>query len=412
MGRFLYIFNAFYPVNPGETFLANEIEYFRGFDKIFIFPLFADDGKKKFDYKSSIQKNIEIVRIGEYSNKNKIESILKAGVQRELYREYLALIKSQRANWHNIKKATKFVAHCIFFADVICKHVEKNIKSDDDVILYSYWMNHDAYVASIVKNRMNNKPFMLTRGHRVDIYEYADENYIPMRNAIIDKSDLLCPISDDGKKYLMDSYNVSENKILVQRLGTVDHGTNISVKGNVFQIVSCSWMRKVKRLDMLIDALSMADFPIEWTHYGDGEEFEYITKKANELKSDYVNFRFMGSTPNEKVLEALKTQHFDAFINVSSSEGIPVSIMEAMSFGKPIIATDVGGSREIVYNGVNGYLLRADCDATEIFGAIKNLYSLDDGNYEQMAKESRATWEKLCCGEKNYKTFCRILEVK
>ena len=36
------------------------------------------------------------------------------------------------------------------------------------------------------------------------------------------------------------------------------------------------------------------------------------------------------------------------FINLSSSEGIPVSIMEAQSFGIPVIATNVGGSGEIV----------------------------------------------------------------
>ena len=40
--------------------------------------------------------------------------------------------------------------------------------------------------------------------------------------------------------------------------------------------------------------------------------------------------------------------HIDLFINTSSSEGVPVSIMEALSVGIPIIATDVGGTKEIV----------------------------------------------------------------
>ena len=43
----------------------------------------------------------------------------------------------------------------------------------------------------------------------------------------------------------------------------------------------------------------------------------------------------------------------DLFLTVSANEGIPVSIMEAQSFGIPVIATDVGGISEIV-NNVNG----------------------------------------------------------
>ncbi|MFR4320263.1 MAG: glycosyltransferase [Blautia massiliensis (ex Durand et al. 2017)] len=44
-------------------------------------------------------------------------------------------------------------------------------------------------------------------------------------------------------------------------------------------------------------------------------------------------------------------------MNVSSSEGIPVSIMEATSFGIPGIATDAGGTKEIIRDKENGVLL-------------------------------------------------------
>ena len=47
---------------------------------------------------------------------------------------------------------------------------------------------------------------------------------------------------------------------------------------------------------------------------------------------------------------------FDLFVNMSLSEGIPVSIMEAISFGIPIIATNVGGNAEIV-NDETGVLI-------------------------------------------------------
>lgn len=50
----------------------------------------------------------------------------------------------------------------------------------------------------------------------------------------------------------------------------------------------------------------------------------------------------MGYIANKDLLDWYKTNKPSIFINVSSSEGVPVSIMESMSCGIPTIATDVG----------------------------------------------------------------------
>ena len=47
----------------------------------------------------------------------------------------------------------------------------------------------------------------------------------------------------------------------------------------------------------------------------------------------------------------------DIFILPSYNEGLPMSILEAMSYGLPVISTPVGGIPEIVKDGVNGYLI-------------------------------------------------------
>lgn len=61
----------------------------------------------------------------------------------------------------------------------------------------------------------------------------------------------------------------------------------------------------------------------------------------------------------------------DIYLSTSLFEGISNSIMEAMSFSLPIVATDVGGNHELVKNGYNGYLTRAD--AIEIAEYLFNL---------------------------------------
>ena len=59
---------------------------------------------------------------------------------------------------------------------------------------------------------------------------------------------------------------------------------------------------------------------------------------------------------------------FDVFLLLSNWEGFPISIIEAMRAGLPVIASDVGGVNEAVIDGVNGYLVDAnDKNAVGVF---------------------------------------------
>ena len=78
----------------------------------------------------------------------------------------------------------------------------------------------------------------------------------------------------------------------------------------------------------------------------------------------------------------------DAFILPSYTEGLPISILEAMSYGLPILSTPVGGIPEIVENGVNGFLFHPG-DKNGIFQAILQLLSNKD-LAKQMGDESLA----------------------
>ena len=83
---------------------------------------------------------------------------------------------------------------------------------------------------------------------------------------------------------------------------------------------------------------------------------------------------------NQQIIDFYAKTPLDLFINVSESEGIPVSIMEAMSFGIPAIATNVGGTNEIV-NQKNGYLIDSESTSEEISNYINNfLYIIKNVN--------------------------------
>jgi glycosyltransferase involved in cell wall biosynthesis len=94
------------------------------------------------------------------------------------------------------------------------------------------------------------------------------------------------------------------------------------------------------------------------------------------------------------------------FINVSTTEGIPVSIMEAMSFGIPVIATDVGGTSEIVNDG-NGMLLPKNPEISLISNIILQFYNLNDETKIKLKREVYTSWANNFDAEKNYNDFLK-----
>ena len=62
----------------------------------------------------------------------------------------------------------------------------------------------------------------------------------------------------------------------------------------------------------------------------------------------------------------------DAFILPSYNEGLPISILEAMSYDLPVISTSVGGIPEVVINNYNGYLFQPEIKI-ELKNIIENI---------------------------------------
>ena len=110
--------------------------------------------------------------------------------------------------------------------------------------------------------------------------------------------------------------------------------------------------------------------------------------------------KLLGRIPNHEVLNYYKNHHFDMFINMSTSEGVPVAIMEAMSFGIPILATDVGCTSEEVQPQV-GELLSPNPTLEEITMMMRKLLS---SNYDP-----RAFWLNHYNANVNYNKFAEML---
>lgn len=84
---------------------------------------------------------------------------------------------------------------------------------------------------------------------------------------------------------------------------------------------------------------------------GDG-----IYRRKLEEQANGGRVQFCGEKTHQEVAEALSQA--SVFVNPSYSEGMPSSVAEAAAVGLPVVATDVGGTRELVVDKHTGYLVR------------------------------------------------------
>ena len=91
----------------------------------------------------------------------------------------------------------------------------------------------------------------------------------------------------------------------------------------------------------------------------------------------------------------------DLLINLSSSEGIPVSMMEAISFGIPVFANDVGGISEIV-QPETGELIPDKLSAKEIASRLDQFLCSGKTRDEGYRTKVRAFWGQNYSAEQNH----------
>jgi len=106
---------------------------------------------------------------------------------------------------------------------------------------------------------------------------------------------------------------------------------------------------------------------------------------------------FLGQRNQDEVIDVLSAT--DIFVNPSYSEGLGISVMEAASIGLPIIATDVGGTREIITTDKTGILVKAGDvgQLAEELGSLRANAELrgELGENARILAERKFNWDKI-----------------
>ena len=382
----LYTIN--FPYGNSETFLESEVEILsKQFNEVHIFPIDCSGEKRK------LPKNIKVhnvfVNVSPDANHSKVLLSNFFKVIGLFFKEFV----KGRVQKKYIVKLHYILAFFIRAKAIKTYLVEKNLI---DSIHYTYWFDMWSTCLSIANVKY------ITRAHGFDLFEERSKNgFIPFRDLQLKKVHEVYSVSKAGQLYLKDKYPRFKEKIKVSYLGTSDCGVFSLEKKNDVVMVSCSNVIQLKRLDKIVDSLCLLKRELKWVHFGDGPLLESVKELSKKIPSN-VKVSFLGRKTNREVLEYYKSNSVDLFINVSESEGLPVSIMEAISFGVPVVGTDVGGTSEIV-GAQTGVLIEKDFTSKELVEIFEN--KIDEMKSDEFRLGVRKFWENNFNAKENYIKF-------
>ena len=301
-------------------------------------------------------------------------------------------------------------------AGALFRHFAKQIPDEvlrgrNRIILYSYWLNPAASAAALFKKHLKKRYAVpvtaYARAHgEGDLYRKGMEHCRPCLKLLNEELDAVFPISRGGQETLIQDGILRAE---THRLGVKKQAPFPASAHSVPLVVSCSVVNGNKRVEKIAELLSRIPREIRWVHFGGGETEQRVRSYCEKHLPENVFWELRGWTAHDAIMDFYREESPDLFLNVSRVEGIPVSIMEAMSCSIPCAATDTGASGEIVSDGRNGFLLPVEFDPDETARKLSGYLFGDEQEKARMRQEARATFEQDYDAAVNYAAFARRL---
>lgn len=390
----LHLFTATYPTGFGESFLNNELPSLaKEFDEVILYPFdkkdvvqTAFDGKQKVVY---------------HTAKNSLS-----------FADYLLILRVMATEFFNIKQKKFFITKLRRWFATLKKSMQlanwiAAQQLDTSDAFYSFWMNEWALALALQRKRDKTLNFIF-RINGYDIHDDRHEgNYMPFKYFIHRETTKIIPLSKTSCEYVKKRTKFPE-KVTFNYYGTKDFGWIAEQKNEVFTIFSCSGVIPLKRIDKMARVIQQLPFPVKWVHHGDGPSLADV---LNVVKTFPNSVEFVHSKRLANYFEVLQLQKRlapDLFINLSTTEGLPVTIMEAQSFGTPILVNNCGSCQEFI-TPFTGILVDVNESPEEIAKKITKFEGCDRGKHYPRER-IRKFWEDNFSAEKNYTRFAHEIK--
>ncbi|MBD3636698.1 MAG: glycosyltransferase [Crocinitomicaceae bacterium] len=356
-----------FPFGKGEAFMEDELyELTRYYDKVFIIPYFGKGEPRKIE-----SEKIEVANILEED-----ETIIKyTGL--EFIQKQFGLTLSVLGSEMFTKRGLNLSIRKLRMSLIHLKNSTSRMKSLSEFIsktegaenhFYAMWMSAPASLLAVLKKKGVINSF-IARAHGYDIVkERHPNNYIPLLQFNIDQVNHVFANSLFSRKLLL-RLTREKKKVSVNYLSLKDRAKAISpvqADNNIFTVASVSNVYDFKRVDKIYEVLNRVanKHEVQWVHFGDGPKMDDLQQLiANKDHMLHINLK--GNVPREEIFEYYRESAPDLFIHLSLYEGFGVSLVEAQSFGIPVLVANTGGTSEAV-SEISGVLVEHNDTALQI----------------------------------------------
>jgi len=225
--------------------------------------------------------------------------------------------------------------------------------------------------------------------------------YLTLERVLALLTEKIIATSVSEKETFLSHRITSEDKIVFILNGVAEAPVKTSgMKSGRLNVVTVTRFDYAKNALLMVDViqaianLGFAD-KFHFTFVGDGEDREVV---QDRLKDMPVSVEFTGfiDDPGDYYSVAF------CYISTSRWEGMPLAVLEAMSYGVPVIATNVRGNRDAVISGENGFLFdeSAPADAADHLCRIAE----DELLWKKLSENS----VKLCNEKFSYNNTARL----
>lgn len=241
-------------------------------------------------------------------------------------------------------------------------------------------------LALIIAKLFNKKVLVHIHGAEFSLfYKESAQNVQSLITDILNKCDGIIVLSKQWKESISKICSNENIKVLYNPTFIMDVK---KINSSKVKVLFMGRLGQRKGVYDIIEAAKNISSDVCIELYGDGEQEEC----QKIIKDNNLQFKvkIMGWISGDKKNEAFQSS--DIYILPSYNEGLPISILEAMSYGLPIISTPVGGTAEAVQDGLNGFLIEpGDCmllaEKIDLLASDKSLREIMGQESHRIAKE-------------------------
>jgi glycosyltransferase involved in cell wall biosynthesis len=186
--------------------------------------------------------------------------------------------------------------------------------------------------------------------------------------------------SEALRRFLV-GYGMAPARLRVVHTGIEPGPGGRSAKSGPLRLATAANLEYWKGVDVLLDACGRVDGTVHVDVYGVGSEREALERQADRLGVDADFHGFVDDLRS-------RLRAADVFVLPSRGDNFPVSVLEAMAEGVPVLATRVGGIPELVADGESGVLVEPD-DAAGLAAALGRL-AADDALRSRLGEAGRS----------------------